>query len=387
MAETENILSEAPGLYGTFSIEERVIQQIWNEQRFLGENLHTTEGWTLKIINPGKWNLAEEGPDFKEAKISLNGKFIHGDVEIHFEEKDWKSHGHGNDPRYNRVVLHVILFPPKNKLKSRIKNNQHALPTLVLLPYLLYGIEEYAENLALEKLAGDKNLSAEIPTSVPTDFEEVMQMAKSRWIEKCRHASVRLQNTDWSHACHQWFLEVLGYRRNRLPMAKIAQRYTLADWRSGLDPKEVYASQNDWKLRGCRPANHPLKRLKQYAVLNQEKPDWTNKLKEMRFDCDAKSPTFENRKSIGLQKKIKEWQDGITGGIFGDTRANTLLIDSALPLWAVKQQDAFISWFFWPAGDFPQKYRKWATQTGICHVKQPFCNGIGQAILHSLIQT
>ena len=76
----------------------------------------------------------------------------------------------------------------------------------------------------------------------------------------------------------------------------------------------------------------------------------------------------------------------VLGEIIGGSRANTLLLDSALPLWAVEHEDAFISWFFWPAGDFPQKYRKWAQKAGICDTKKPFCNGIAQAILHSLLQ-
>ena len=382
----EDMIREAPGIYGTINIEERIIQQIWSEQKFLNENLETTEGLSLKILNPGKWNLSEEGPDFKEAKISIEGEIISGDIEIHFEEKDWAIHGHGHDPQYNRVILHVVLFPPKTDLLSKNKNDRNPLRTLVLLPQLLYGIEEYAENIAIEKLSGVQNISAELPAAIPTDFETVVQMAKSRWIEKCKHANARLQGSNWANACHQWFLEVLGYRRNRVPMAKIAQKYNLSTWENGLDFVEVYASQNDWKLRGCRPANHPQKRLQQYAKLCKERPNWPRKLKDIKFTCNTKHSIFENRKPTDLHEKVRTWQVEVLGEIIGGSRANTLLLDSALPLWAVEHEDAFISWFFWPAGDFPQKYRKWAQKAGICDTKKPFCNGIAQAILHSLLQ-
>ena len=107
MQEDEKV-QEVPGLYGTFAMEERMIQQIWNENSILPQNLKTIDDIHLQILKPGKWNLAEEGPDFKDASISLDGKVIHGDIEIHFEEKDWWAHGHEQDPAYKKVILHVI---------------------------------------------------------------------------------------------------------------------------------------------------------------------------------------------------------------------------------------------------------------------------------------
>ena len=64
-ANEQTEVLEASGLYGFFKVEENLIQQIWKNGDFDQRNLHTSEGKSLKIINPGKWNLAEEGPDFK----------------------------------------------------------------------------------------------------------------------------------------------------------------------------------------------------------------------------------------------------------------------------------------------------------------------------------
>ena len=50
-------VAEAPGLYGTLKIEEKLIQKIWHNQEFIKENLQTTDGQTIKILNPGNWNL------------------------------------------------------------------------------------------------------------------------------------------------------------------------------------------------------------------------------------------------------------------------------------------------------------------------------------------
>ena len=146
--------AESPGLYGHFSVEEKVIQQIWERRDFMTDDLRTIDGEALNIIDSGKWNLAEEGPDFKGAKISVDGKAIEGDVEIHFEEKDWTRHGHDQDPAYARVFLHVVLYPPKGKNRVVLADRKQKPYTLVLLPYLFKSLEEYAEEDALEKLVG-----------------------------------------------------------------------------------------------------------------------------------------------------------------------------------------------------------------------------------------
>ena len=55
-------------------------------------------------------------------------------------------------------------------------------------------------------------------------------MGKERWILKCMYAKKRIEAVGWEGAC-QWFLEVLGYRRNRSPMAR-SQIYPIETWRA-----------------------------------------------------------------------------------------------------------------------------------------------------------
>lgn len=378
-------VKEVPGLYGTFAMEERMIQQIWNENSILPQNLKTIDDIHLQILKPGKWNLAEEGPDFKDASISLDGKVIHGDIEIHFEEKDWWAHGHEQDPAYKKVILHVILFPPKGKKAALKKGGGNPLPTFFLLPYLPCGLEEYAENLAIEKLSGIKPDQAEIPTSLPSDWKQARNWARERWLAKCKYAEGRLHSTDWERACHQWFLEVLGYRRNRVPMARIAQRFPLQIWQKGINPFEAFQTEKDWKLRGVRPANHPQKRLEQYAQLIKKRPDWPERLQRMNLSMVHDGANAPLRKDLPIKELESEWAQQILGDTFGGTRINTLMVDAAMPLWSAKHGDAFTTWFHWSVGDVPTAHRKWAKVAGLSTRKQPFSNGIAQAILHGLL--
>ena len=103
-------LAEIQGPYGPLIIPEQVVQQVWHESKFLTDRLITESGRKLEVVNSGEWNKAE-GPDFLNARLLLDGEPVDGDVEIHFNGQDWRYHGHDRDARFERVVLHVVLFP------------------------------------------------------------------------------------------------------------------------------------------------------------------------------------------------------------------------------------------------------------------------------------
>lgn len=50
------------------------------------------------------------GPDVRDAIVCFKEKEVVGDVEFHVRASDWFAHGHAHDPRYNRVILHVVLL-------------------------------------------------------------------------------------------------------------------------------------------------------------------------------------------------------------------------------------------------------------------------------------
>ena len=385
---SQNELSEAPGLYGTLTLEEKLIQRIWNNGEFLQKNLKVSDGKTLEIIDSGRWNLAEEGPDFKDATILIDGNVMSGDIEIHLEEKDWERHGHDQDPAYNKVILHVLVYPPKGKGSVMRSTARAGIATFVLLPQLYKSLEEHAEEDALERLHGISSENAP-PKHFPKNWEEARKWAHERWLKKLKYAEKRLKTAGWVEAGHQWLLEVLGYQRNRSPMAQIALKYPVKSWLTGLDPDAVYSSQKDWKLRGCRPANHPQKRLRQYAQLMENCPNWMKSLKNMDFKTDSlqmESSAF-NRKNLNLKRLEKEFTEEVLGGSFGGTRVHTLMIDACLPLWSVYHDvDAYDFWFHWTAGDVPSTFRSWAKEKGLTHRVFPFCNGIAQSILFGSIQ-
>ena len=82
------------------------MQALWYDGALRPESLRTVEGVPLKVIDPGTWNL-EAGPDFLGAVVEVGGMRMRGDVEVHLRAIDWTAHGHGTDPAYANVVVHV----------------------------------------------------------------------------------------------------------------------------------------------------------------------------------------------------------------------------------------------------------------------------------------
>ncbi|MBQ2869470.1 MAG: DUF2851 family protein [Akkermansia sp.] len=89
-------------------------------QSWWAEGLVSTDGGTLRhgkvrILDRGRWNRCP-GPDFTHAEIELNGTRIRGDIEIDPCAQAWEQHGHGANPSFNQVALHVVLSPPTARL-------------------------------------------------------------------------------------------------------------------------------------------------------------------------------------------------------------------------------------------------------------------------------
>ena len=85
---------------------ERFLQVVWNEGR-LSLPARTVDGRSVGVVNAGTWNVSS-GPDFQDAVLTIDGRMVAGDVEIHRSEADWVRHGHDRDSRYAGVILHVV---------------------------------------------------------------------------------------------------------------------------------------------------------------------------------------------------------------------------------------------------------------------------------------
>ena len=96
---------------------EQLLHYVWRHKMFPLQEIHTTDGKLVEVIDPGLHNR-NAGPDFFNAKVKIDGTLWVGNVEIHDRSHDWYVHGHDHDSAYNNVVLHVAGVVDDNVITS-----------------------------------------------------------------------------------------------------------------------------------------------------------------------------------------------------------------------------------------------------------------------------
>ena len=389
----ETAVDEIQGLYGPFTFSEILLQQVWWRGDFASARSVTTDGRSLVILHPGRWNRLG-GPDFMNARLRLGGREVTGDVELHLRAEGWAAHDHAADPAYDRVALHVVLFPPGPAAPPARLRSGATIPTLVLIPLLHHDLEEYAADAAVEALAArDDPVALEaLARLTPEDCAaQLRAQAVQRWQQKLHFASLRIARLGWTEACHHTALDILGYRRNRAPMLKIAGAFPLAQWPqlAGSDLAHLEAAQaGAWNTQGLRPANHPRTRLQQYLAWTQARPGWPAQLEakvaiQYGRAGEPGRPTGEVRRQLGLSALRTRLAQTLLANAIGGPRLDTLFCDGLFPLFAARtREDMFPLWFHWFPGDLPVRVPAGLRMLRVTNGRtQPLCHGFAQGLL------
>lgn len=390
-------VAEMQGLFGTVSISEKLIQQIWARGDFRRDGMRTVSRRTLEIISAGTWNRLD-GPDFLGAEILLDGKRVRGDIEIHFYAEDWNAHAHAGNPLYSDVVLHVVVFPSRAENYPAVNAAKNPMETLLLLPHLKSDIEDYATEYALACVEGRGGKTELLEKIAEIPLEErnrrLREAAFLRWEQKRFFMRRRIEKSpDAGTLFHALMLETLGLRRNREAMARLAWRFSLSTMLM-LSPEKLYeAEAGSWRLAGIRPANQPLVRLRQYCEILTENPSWERKLRECLLalpgtrDLPAGLGTKRFRAESGMANLREYIAKEIFAGRIGGTRLDTLLVDAFFPLIGTENsKDLSAWWFHWFLGDAPGNLPKILKETRLATREQPYCNGLFQGILQISLQ-
>lgn len=389
---TQDYLAEIRGPYGPVTISEAILQKIWLRGDFAADKLRTGSGEPVKVLRPGAWNQ-HEGPDFLGADMMIGSQRLSGDVEIHFYSRDWFAHGHDANPNFDRVVLHVVLFEGAPDDPAARTNTGREIPSVCLLPSLRQDLDSYVTQEALMALSGRDNLDLIRPlmhlgtTERRARFRE---LARARWLQKVAFAKQRVEAQGWTSACHQVALEVLGYRRNRSPMVRVAEHHPLDAFRQA-DPDAIFAEESGWHLAGIRPNNHPRLRLRQYAAWAEQVPDWPERLATILAAVRVvRSPdTATARKENRLNDLRERIGEDVVGNAISGTRLDTLICDAFLPFAACRQEnELFPLWFHWKGGDVPDALKAFLRASDILRQPAwPFSNGLHQATLQYFIES
>jgi len=379
-------VAEIQGLYGPFTFPEKLLQQIWSRRDFDTASATTADGRGITIIHTGKWNH-HGGPDFKNARLRIGDADVAGDVELHLRETDWHAHQHSADPAYANVVLHVVLFPPRQPVTDG------AIPILTLLPLLRHDLEEYAADAAIERLAGHSLAHVDKTLSTLPQAELLATLAshaEKRWRQKIHYARLRIERLGWEDACHHTALEILGYSANRAAMLAIATAFPLKIWpHNSVDT--IFGQTDAWAAQSTRPANQPKTRLRQYAAWVAARPNWPEILRG--FSLPKNAPKTDTVAAIRRALKFSALRKRIAASVcadaLGGTRFDTLIVDGFFPLLAAHTGNPvlFELWKNWFVGDMPAQYPKLLRTLEVTGARDtPLHNGAAQGLLGFLIE-
>lgn len=313
-------------------LSELEIQARWFAGEF-GREFVGRDGETIEIVQFGHWNRSA-GPDFTEAAVKIDGEPRRGSIEVDLVASDWEVHGHGANPAFDDVVLHVS-FDGRRAEAPRFftRNSRHQ--AIAQLPLDLSACEEPAQHWGHLPMARRGRCATPLREMGETAMESLMiAAAQYRLVRKARrYAAIAAAHSD-SQALYQSTAEVLGYRHNKLTMAVLAQRLPLAALRRHdaavrealvfgvagfLDPGQFEATADPearrylkglwdhwwrhralhepesenrrlpWRLAGARPVNHPQRRV---AALGALVNGWTRYRQLVAAQPEGKSTAW-----------------------------------------------------------------------------------------------
>jgi hypothetical protein len=216
------IARERPGI-----VPEQVVQCIWYDQLFAADSLRTADGMPLRVISPGWWNDAE-GPDFRGAQIQFGETLRTGDVEIHLDHNGWRQHGHHTDPRYDNVILEVVLAA-KPSSAPPVTASGRKVACLLLAGHLETDLQRVAQSLSVDDYPHGVSMTeghcAAMSREHGTAHIHRFLLLAGEWrlLQKARTMGERMTRAGPDQAIYEAFLAACGYSRFKHHFAAVAR--------------------------------------------------------------------------------------------------------------------------------------------------------------------
>lgn len=294
-------------------MQEDFLHYVWKYKKIELFNLQTACSKPVELLSCGIQNH-NSGPDFFNAKISIDSQVWAGNVEIHVKSSDWYLHNHEEDSNYDNVILHVVweddaqVFRKDNTIIPTIELKKYILPQ-ILSNYnnLLnrkqswincendfaktddFVLDHWLERLYLERLERKSKAIEDLLITSKNNWEEVLfkMLTKNFGLKVNADAFLSLANSIEFSIIQKTQSNLLGlnalfYGQAGLLDKDIDDRYYLDLKNEYGFFKQKFQLSNDYlvpvQFFRLRPSNFPTIRLSQLANLYHKQQNLFSKI-------------------------------------------------------------------------------------------------------------
>jgi hypothetical protein len=350
-------------------MKEEFLHYLWKYSLYDPEKLFDANGNKIIVIRPGEYNK-DSGPDFFNARISVDGTVWAGNIEIHTKSSHFDTHGHQNDPAFDNVILHVVAEDDKKVFNTKGEE----IPTtgisyapelfqkyisLVNNPSIIacqdeigkvdkFLVRHWLNSLVIERLIKKSESITKIFADTGNDWEETFYRMLARYFGFRINtepfemlASALPFRIIRKHADNLFQVEALlfgtagmleeGLFRDALSdeyYRNLIREYSVLSAKYSLKPVHGWL----WKFSRLRPANFPTVRISQLAAMLSVSGGLFSKVIETRLIKELKE-VFEVAAS-------QYWDDHFVFGrksrnvtkCTGEQAASIFLINAVIPV-------------------------------------------------------
>ena len=200
-------------------MKEDFLHHIWLHKRIDVNQLYTTKGEKIEILQFGQY-LQATGPDFFNAQLIIANQKWAGNIEIHVKSSDWYLHHHETDANYDNVILHVVweydspIFRPDNTEIATLELKKYVAPK---------ELENYNNLISEKNWIYCENQFGTIDSFLLENWKERLYF--ERLEQKTIYILQLLENynNDWEAVCFILLAKSFGLNINGEAFAKLAE--------------------------------------------------------------------------------------------------------------------------------------------------------------------
>ena len=203
-------------------VDENTVIRLWRELVSAGYDFTTENRQSVRVQYAGRTSDTS-GADLRDVVLEFDGQTVIGNVEFHVTAGDWRAHGHDQDPSYNGIILHVVMWRQSGEITYL--ENGRAVPTLAIGRFY-DGIKQCGLDTMPQQILPCYQRAAKSSDQTLSVLDD---MGLARFLGKSLAFERDLIQFEADELLYQVLMEALGYSQNKVPFEKLARAVNLSE--------------------------------------------------------------------------------------------------------------------------------------------------------------